>query len=212
MSDELFKAISRHEIGEVAELLAQGADPNTASSEPPQWHALEAAIEEADNEGPQNAMLQIAKLLIDAGADVNAWDSDQHLNPLLASVYWDNREAAKLVLEAGADPNAVNDYRDTPLSMAVEKDDVEMAKLLLQFGARESIDRIGGVSGHTPLGQAAANLNLPMIKLLVDNGADTEALDGDSQIARRYLPSRDESDTEIWDTSLEVLSFQRDAY
>lgn len=210
MSDELFEAISQHDISKVASLLEQGTDPNTASSETPHWHALEAAIEEVYHGGPPNTMLQIIKLLIESGADINAWDSDQHLNPLLAAVYWDNREAAKLILEAGSDPNVVNDYRDSPLSMAVEKDDVEMAKMLLQYGAGESIDRIGGVSGYTPLGQAAANLNLPMIELLLDHGADTEALDGDSQTARRYLPPRDESDPEVWDTALELLSLQRD--
>jgi ankyrin repeat protein len=206
MSDELFRAIELHDPRRVASLLAQGSDPNATLTKPPRWRPLEAAIEEVYHGGSPRVMLEIIKLLIQHGADVNAWDDKQHLTPLLAALYWDNREAARLLLDAGADPTVVNGYRETPLRMAVEKDDVEMAAELLRRGADKTINLIGGFDGYTPLGLAAANLNLPMIELLIEAGADPELLDGDGDTARDHMPPREKSDPEVWDAALELLA------
>jgi uncharacterized protein len=206
MSDELFKAIEQHDVRKVTSLLSQGADPNAPLSKPPFWHALEAAIEEVYHGGPPELMLQIVRLMIQHGADVNAWDNKHHLNPLLAALYWNNREAARLLLNAGADPNVVNCYRETPLGMAVEENDVETAALLLRSGADKTINHFGGFGGFTPLGRAVSNFCLPMIELLLEAGADPEALDGDRQTAREYLPPREKSDPEMWDKALELLA------
>jgi len=209
MSDEIFKAIKQHDARQVAALLSQGADPNARSTQPPQWRPLDCVIEETDHGGPQEVILEIMRLLIQHGADVNAWADDKHCyNPLLAAVTWKNREAVKLLLEAGADPNVFNCFSESPLAGAVEEDDLEMAALLLRHGANKTIDMPAGITGFTPLGRAASNLSLPMIELLLEAGADPEALDVDQQTARDYLPERDKSDPEVWDAALELLALQ----
>jgi len=81
-----------------------------------------------------------------------------------------------------------------------------MASLFLRHGADKFIDTPGDFAGLTPLGRAASNLNLAMIQLLLESGADPEARDRDDQTARDYLPPRDKSDPEVWDTALELLS------
>lgn len=55
--------------------------------------------------------LEIAKLLIEAGADVNQRASEGHFNPLLYAAYYGNLELVGILLEAGADVNVrVTDY------------------------------------------------------------------------------------------------------
>jgi uncharacterized protein len=207
--DDLFEAIQQHDAERVGFLLSAGADPNALSVGSPRWHPLEAAIEEVYHDGPPDVMLEIIRRLVQHGADVNAWDDEHRLTPLLAAVYWGNRAAARLLLEAGAHPNVVNRDRESPLSLAVEQDDPETVALLLRHGARD-IDRVGGVSGMTPLAMAASNLSLPILKLLLDAGADPEQQDTDNSVARNYLPPREQSDPEAWDTALEMLSFRDD--
>jgi ankyrin repeat protein len=202
MSDELFKAIEQHDVNRVAALLADGADPNAMHAKPPLWRPLEAAVEELNYGGS----LEAVRLLLKHGADVNAWDGAHRVNPLLAAMVFNNKEAIRVLLEAGADASVVSDEGETPLRWAVEEGDLEMAALFLQYGANQMLDKYGGFCGFTPLGMAARRLDVPMIELLLDAGADPEALDEDEQTAREILPPRAKSDPEVWDTALDLLA------
>lgn len=206
MADELFDAIENHDVDRVAGLLARGADPNAPLEAPPHWRALEAAIEAVYYGAQPQLMARIVKMLVEHGADVEAWDADHHLNGLMAAVYWGNHDIARYLLESGSDPNVVNDTHETPLAMAVEAEDLEMARLLLAHGATATMDRSGGVGGITPLGRAALNLDVPMIRLLIEAGADLEALDVDAQLPRDYLPARDDTNGAAWDEAIELLA------
>ncbi|MXW12314.1 MAG: ankryin, partial [Synechococcus sp. SB0668_bin_13] len=85
---------------------------------------------------------EMVKLLLAAGADPNARDSDQE-TPLHGAIGWSDRpeEVMKLLLAAGADPNARNEAGQTPLYTAVERLDEfvegegELVKALLAAGA-----------------------------------------------------------------------------
>jgi ankyrin repeat protein len=61
-------------------------------------------------------------------------------------------EIASLLLECGADPNRGNDYGWTKLHQAGYGNDCELAKLMLDAGARTDLDARG--DGGTPLVQA----------------------------------------------------------
>ena len=204
MSTELIEAVKHQDLNRVAALLAQGADPNVGQTEWPYWTPLGAAIEELDNGGS----MEMLHLLLKNGADVNGWDSDHQATPLLMAMFRNNKEVMRMLLEAGADPNAVGAEGDSPLRWAAENDDLEMAKLFLQFGADKTINKFGGFSRSTPLGLAAGNLSIPMIELLLNAGADPEAPDDDDEPARESLPPREFSDPEVWDTALELLSLR----
>ena len=56
------------------------------------------------------------------------------------------------------------------MAYAVEKDNYQIAKILLENGANPNIQST--VSGVAPLFDAALEGHLPMVKLLVSHGAD----------------------------------------
>jgi len=201
MSDELFDAIDKHDSKRIAALLSAGADPNAASTHPPKWRPLGAAIEELEFGGA----IEIVRLLLEHGADVNAPYVESKLTPLHAAMFTEDIEVIRLLLEAGADPNALTDEDRSPLRFAVEQDAPEIAALFLRYGADATINESGGFCGYTALGLAAHKLNGPMIKLLIDAGADPEACDSDGRSPRDHLPPREASDPVAWNAALELL-------
>ena len=70
---------------------------------------------------------EIAALLIEAGADVNA-ASRRGETPLHSTVYWEHREVAALLLANGAAVNAKLENGQPPLDWAVQLGASEMAE------------------------------------------------------------------------------------
>ena len=104
---------------------------------------------------------KVAKLLLDAGADIEARTSDGN-TPLLMAVdpdvlrSWygihndidEQRLVVQLLIDHGADVNAANRRGDTPLHKV---QDVVIAKLLIEHGAHvNALNK----SGDTPLDRA----------------------------------------------------------
>jgi uncharacterized protein len=104
-------------------LLARGAEVNTHARH--QFHvaALHAALA-----GPQPS---IARLLIDAGADVNS-RQQAGVAPLHETAQNGDLELTRLLLDHGADPSAINDQGKTPADTAREYGHTEVAALLEQ--------------------------------------------------------------------------------
>jgi ankyrin repeat protein len=116
------------------------------------------------------------KSLIDAGADVNAKDSNTW-TPLLYAGSGGHWEVARALITAGADLNAKADGRSfarqfdcgTVLHCAVRGGHAELAELLLDRGVdREVRDKYG----ETPLEWAVRNGRLAMVQLLIAKGAN----------------------------------------
>lgn len=201
MKNELFDAIEQHDVDNITTLLSQGDDPNVPQVEFPRWRPLEAAIEELDSGGS----IEIVRLLIKYGADVNAWHPEDTMTPLHRAIFHENMESIRLLLEAGADPNTVSGEGDTALRLAVEQNNPEIAALSLRYGAGQTINVSGGFCGNTVLGLAVLKLYLPMIEILLDGGADPETIDSDDLTAREHLPLREESNAQKWDRAMKLL-------
>lgn len=111
-----------------------------------------ADVNVSDSEGNPAVILaikkhysELAKLLIDAGADVKAKDKDDK-----TSLHWCTQEQswcdqeesryviAALLLEKGADVNAQDNIGNTPLHFLYDSED-KIYKLLLRKGADETI-------------------------------------------------------------------------
>jgi ankyrin repeat protein len=114
--------------------------------------------------------LEIAVILIAAGADVNAVD-DSGTTSLHMAVTGGLEELARLLIEYGADVNARTGYHElTPLHQASSGGHLAIIKLLLEKGADVNS---ASAAGWTPLHAAK---NRETAELLVNNGANVNAV------------------------------------
>jgi ankyrin repeat protein len=179
----IFEAIESHDLDRLAVALAGGSDPNALKPVPPHWSPLHEAIEQLEHGGSIEALV----LLLRHGANVEGAEGD---TPLLMALYRAQPEAIHLLLAVGANPSVRGLEGDSPLRVAAERGDLLGAATLLRGGARATIDEPGGPAGASALGIAATRLDVPMIELLLQSGADPDARDADHLTARDRLPSR----------------------
>jgi len=83
-----------------------------------------------------------------------------------------DREAVRAALARNADVNVTRVDGSTALHWAVERDDLDMADLLLRAGASVTARTREGVA---PLQLAATNGSAPMVRRLLEAGADPDA-------------------------------------
>ena len=126
---DVFEAAALGEVERLRELL--GADPALAQARSDDdFTALHYA---AFFDGPA-----AARLLVDHGADVNAFaDNDLGVHPLNSAAAAGQREVAAILLEHGADPNAPTRGGFSPLDAANENGDEDLAALLRSHGAQD---------------------------------------------------------------------------
>lgn len=194
-------AVQADDIDMAKLLLDAGADPNVRNrvGAPP---ILAAAL---------NGSSAMLKLLLDKGADVEMTVSATGDTPLMLAARTGIIDAVQVLLDHGADVNAVEGWgRTTPLMWAVAENHADVAKLLLSKGANieaRSVyippDTGRGFAGAlprdrrpeelgpqifasgelTPLLIAARDGHFDSVKLLVDSGADINAIAADGKNA-----------------------------
>ena len=121
------------------------------------------------------------RILLEAGADVNARNSGQS-TPLIFGAY--NLEKTKLLVYKGADVNAVNDAGSRPLYTAVSvHGNAETVRYLIDHGADvKALGRAG-----TDLLQRAAMYSEPeVVRLLLDKGVDPKRASNSGFTALAY--------------------------
>ena len=124
--------------------------------------------------GASNIELDIAKVLVAAGADVNAKYSSELITPLFLAVSKEHDLVARFLLDSKADPNAATLKGFTPLHIVAKNGNKAVAELLLDkranVGARNE-------RGDTPLHDAAFHGQVALVDLLLKNKADVNAKD-----------------------------------
>jgi hypothetical protein len=117
--------------------------------------------------------VDVAKLLIQNGAGVNAVDKDNWTS-LHVTTWYGHVDVAKLLIQKGAEVNAVNGDNATSLHMTAPFGHVDVAKLLIQNGADvKDVDKYDRTSLHV----TTLNGHVDVAKLLIQNGADVNAVD-----------------------------------
>jgi ankyrin repeat protein len=80
--------------------------------------------------------LELVKLLLSHGANVNAATSKTRITPLMWAIGEGHSDIAKTFLEAHADMRAVTTDGFSALTFAARMGDIEIAKMLLAAGCR----------------------------------------------------------------------------
>lgn len=162
LNKKLYEAVLAEDTEKTLALLKSGADAN--GSDGFGRHCLTRAMLNND--------MRIARILVEAGANVNQPDTDSPGGPsypLALAVALDKVEMARLLLSHGANVNVAAPGQGPPLESTW--DHVEMARLLLSFGANVN----GRGPGHSPLWMALSGNYLEMAKVLIAAGADVKA-------------------------------------
>lgn len=142
----------------------------------------------------RGASIQTLRVLIAAGADVNA-RTPVNETPLMLAAYFREEdtaaterhdEAVKLLVDAGA--NLENDpYNYTPLAYAAFNDRQRAMRYLLERGARVDADAVNRISYiNTPLMMAAIQGHREAVRTLLRAGADPLVRVYDGNTAREF--------------------------
>jgi len=136
----------------------------------------------------ENENLDLVKLLVEHGANVNLVDENGY-SPLISACAYNNSNIAKYLIEHGADINQsfflntplnIVYQNGTPLTIACRNGNEDIALCLLEHGANvNDKDR----SGCTPISYACKKGNVNIIRFLMNYGAD------ESQCQFPFIPS-----------------------
>jgi ankyrin repeat protein len=199
--DGLYVELTGERIGIIEALIEAGADLSATDrifkATPLHWSVW-------------NTYYQVAKMLITAGADVNARECDQE-TPL----HWlaggllgiETVEVARSLLKHGAFVNAVNLENQTPLHYAVENSShSDQARLLILFLLEHgAFVNAADLNKETPLHVAIEYIEqddqaCPLISLLLEKGADANATETDGNTPLLLAMAR-----RLWGTMLVLL-------
>ncbi len=153
-------AAMRDDVAAVRALLADGADVNAPRGDGMtglHWAAL-------------NGNAEIARLLIGAGADLDAATRIGAHTPLHVAGREGSGEIVAVLADAGANVAAVTGTGATPLHFAAASGDVVAVTALIDHGA--PVDAAEPEWGQTPLMFAAAMGRTEAVLALMDAGAD----------------------------------------
>ncbi|TVY25720.1 Ankyrin-1 [Lachnellula hyalina] len=192
-------AVQGHNSAGVDVLLNAGADINAAPSKLKGMSALYGAVRNNDLELSRRLLVtgdpngatsrhspivkaakrgnfDLVRSLIDAGADANALGQTRKRQfALQAAVGGGNIEVIRILLEAQVDVNASTiKYSLTPLELAIQKNRVDMVRLLLKNGASVNPALSVKRPATTALGVAMSrfSVNLIIVEDLIEAGAD----------------------------------------
>jgi ankyrin repeat protein len=129
--------------------------------------------------------IDVVKLLIEAGADVNKKDKKNRYTVLMVASSAGQTEVAKLLIEAGANVNAQDNGGNTALLDASWRGETEIVKLLIEEGAdvnaKIHVDSVGRTNkgGDVEILRDITALMIvsdlghtEIVRLLIDAGVD----------------------------------------
>ncbi len=180
LNEALIEAVSCQNLGAVEILIRSGANVNY--------------FEEKSNAAPlhvavQNGSLDIARTLLEAGADSNILDSND-ITPLHLAAYENNLEMAKLLVKHEGNLIALSVDNQTSLHLAVEKNNPKMVKFLSSMWRKKGFNL--DLSVKNPKGDAKKDLNPALyraIELLENKKDDLEEMGKTFQIVNILLDS-----------------------
>lgn len=183
LNAELFNSIDYQYLDQryLNTLLYNGAtlagNPNNHGWTPLHWSIM----------GSNN--IEIFKLLLNTGSDINAVN-DSNRTPLQLAAYYNRLDVAKILLEVGADLNIKSIYDFTPLELAIDGGGIALVKILLAAGADpNSVYYYGRISLHLVMNlisRGEDTVAISLVKLLLTSGANKNLCDGQNKTPWDY--------------------------
>jgi ankyrin repeat protein len=160
--DPLLDAVQRGDLATARSLLQGRTNPNTTKADG--VSALHLAA--------QLGFVEIAKHLVDSGADINAQRPADGYTPLHLAADAAKLEMVEFLLFVRANPSIVATTSGvTPLHLAAQALNGErVVRALIRRGA--TVDALDATAGQTPLMFAAAAGRAASVQVLLDAGAD----------------------------------------
>lgn len=139
--------------------------------------------------------LKVLKYLVeDAGASFAEVDSKGE-NLLFGSCLRGKLECVKYLVEMGLDVNLTNLNDETPIFTAVRMSQLDIVKFLIEFGFAHL--NIRNRKGQTPLTICTIYEDFATLKLLIENGADVNYLNGNGMSCLLIAISNGSSNLEL---------------
>ena len=167
------------DVDTVRTLLRDGVDVNAAQGDGMtalHWAAFYENVE-------------LAEMLLYAGANVEATTRLGAYTPLLVASKTGNAAIVEKLLDATADANGASSVGTTPLMLATASGSTDAAAVLLEHGADINAAEIG--RRRTPLMFAAAYNRYEVVEFLAAKGADVTAMTKTVNIAKADKKWRD---------------------
>ncbi|MDX1917133.1 MAG: ankyrin repeat domain-containing protein [Rickettsiaceae bacterium] len=158
---DLFEVIWANNIPKVIALIKQGADVN----------AVDRYGNTALMEAARFARPEIARILIEQGADVNGARTVYGKTALMQAAYNGHNAITALLLERGADVNAADRCGNTALIEAAHYGYAKTTRLLIDAGAEVNAT---ARNGQSALMWAAYYGYTQTTRLLIEGGADAQ--------------------------------------
>jgi uncharacterized protein len=158
--DKLVDASKRNDTAGVRSLLKAGADVNAAPADGMgalHWAAI-------------NGEVELAKMLLIAGANPAATTRLGGYTPLLLAATKGDAKMIDALITAGADPKSANANGTTALMLAAAAGRLDAVTLLIDRGL--DLDVVEKARGETALMFAAAAGNVEIVRALTAHGAD----------------------------------------
>lgn len=158
-ADQLFISAGDGDVAKVKGLLAQGADPNhrflhrQRDLSPYETPIIAAA---------ENGHLEVIKILLKAGADIDAQNTANSQTALFKAVKHKHLKVITYLLDKGANPMAEQTFGKNLLMMAIEQDDFNLIKLLIKYGAWPDPNQIDGDEVAGTVGKDAIRLAIAL--------------------------------------------------
>ena len=198
LENQLADSVVRCDFDNVKSLIAKGADINaqntywsdisdsilmlTSGFEFGERRVLICAEEEA------HIRLDIAKFLIEKGADINA-KNKYNQTALIWAAYKGDIDMIELLIEKGANIGDKDIYGIDALLEATRQGRLEAVKTLIKhkadINAREAVGR-GMAQGRTALMIASQHGYAEIVQYLIENGADINAMNHDGKTALNW--------------------------
>lgn len=185
----LHDAVRANDNAAVESLLASGASVDESDL------FLGTALHIAVSQGTPD----IAKILIDHGADLEAVSELRGARALHLAANFGDAPMLALLLDSGADTESRDNDGRTPLFRAAAQGHTEAVRMLLDRGAE--VDAREATRDHTPLMGAAFPGKFDVVKVLVTHGADINAADASGRTPLN-LAATAESFVNVGDGSL----------